>query len=366
MVKTKIDKGLLFLIILLSITSIITIYSANNILPLYLQNLYIKQFLWYILGYIIIIFILKINIEKIYSKSWLIYIIGNILLLLLLFFGKEINGAKCWFQIYGIGTIQPSEFMKISLIIILSNQINKFNKKKESELIFLLKVLIILLPPCILTFLEPDTGNVIIYLLIAVVILLVGGIDIKWFYLLFFILCLIIGTITFLYFIDINSFKELFGDDFFLRINRILDWTKKDGYQLEKSLVSIGSSGFLGNGINKTPLYFPEAQTDFIFAVFASSFGFFGSLILIITLMLFDLKIIEIAKNTKNYKYKYFIAGVISMLIFQQFQNISMTFGIMPITGITLPLISYGGSNLLIFMITMGIILNISKKTTKY
>lgn len=82
--------------------------------------------------------------------------------------------------------------------------------------------------------------------------------------------------------------------------------------------------------------------------------------------MLFDLKIIEIAKNTKNYKYKYFIAGVISMLIFQQFQNIGMTFGIMPITGITLPLISYGGSNLLIFMITMGIILNISKKTTKY
>lgn len=367
MIKTKFDKQLLILLFILSIISILTIYSAQSILPNYLHNLYIKQTLWYILGFITIFLILKLNLNWLYEQIWLFYIIGNILLLLLLLIGKPINGAKCWFQIYGIGSFQPSEFMKIVLIILLANQMNQFNTENKNptvwdEFKFLTKIFLIVSIPSILTFLEPDTGNVLIYFLITLIILLIGGIRYRWFiFLLLIILSIIIGIVG-LYFFDLDIFKSILGDDFFLRINRLLDWSNKDGYQLEKSLVSIGSGGIFGSGIKNVPLYFPESQTDFIFAVFSSSFGFIGSTILLTILVIFDIRIINIAKKTKEKINKYLIAGVIGMLIFQQFQNIAMTFGLMPITGITLPFISYGGSSLILFMIMIGLVLNISTK----
>ena len=372
MTKRNFDKQLLFLLIILSIISILTIYSAQNILPNYLQNLYVKQTLWYILGFLIIIIILKFNINWIFNHIWIFYIIGNLLLLLLLIIGKPINGAKCWFEIYGIGSFQPSEFMKLVLIILLSKEVDNFNKDNKNpsvldEFILLIKIGLIVLVPSILTFLEPDTGNVLIYLLITLIILLISGIRYGWFLCLFFIVASIIIAIVSLYFLDMEAFKSILGDDFFLRINRLLDWSKKDGYQLEKGLVSIGSGGLLGRGIKNVPLYFPEAQTDFIFAVYASSTGFIGSIFLITILTIFALRIRYIATESKNKLNKYFISGVLGILIFQQFQNIAMTFGLMPITGITLPFISYGGSSLILFMIMIGIILNFSaqKKTDK-
>ncbi len=366
MVKMKFDKQLLIILFILAIISILTIYSAQNILPNYLDNLYIKQLLWYILGFFIVFIIMKVNLNWLYDHIWIFYIIGNISLLLLLIFGKPVNGAKCWFQIYGIGSVQPSEFMKLILIILLAREMETFNKENKNpsnldEFKFLVKIFLIVLLPSILTFLEPDTGNVLIYLLITLIVLLVGGIRYRWYLCLLFIIVGVVLGIIGLYFFNLDLFRKILGDDFFLRINRLLDWSNKDGYQLEKGLVSIGSGGLFGTGIKNVPLYFPEAQTDFIFAVFASSFGFLGSIILIILLIAFDIKIINIAKNTKEKINKYFIAGVIGMLIFQQFQNIAMTFGLMPITGITLPFISYGGSSLILFMIMIGIILNISK-----
>ncbi len=366
MVKIKFDKQLLIIFFILAIISILTIYSAQNILPNYLDNLYIKQLLWYILGFFIVFLIMKINLNWLYDHIWIFYIIGNIMLLLLLIVGKPVNGAKCWFQIYGIGSVQPSEFMKLILIILLAKEMEIFNKENKNptnldEFKFLVKVLLIVLIPSVLTFLEPDTGNVLIYFLITMIILLVGGIRYRWYLFLVFIIAGVVLAIIGLYFFNLDLFKKILGDDFFLRVNRLLDWSNKDGYQLEKGLVSIGSGGLFGTGIKNVPLYFPEAQTDFIFAVYASSFGFIGSIILIALLIAFDIKLINIAKNTKEKINKYFIAGVIGMLIFQQFQNIGMTFGLMPITGITLPFISYGGSSLILFMIMIGIILNISK-----
>ena len=161
-------------------------------------------------------------------------------------------------------------------------------------------------------------------------------------------------------------FINIFGTDFFLRIDRLLDWSDKSGFQLQNGLVSIGSSGFLGHGFKNTPLYFPEPQTDFIFAVYASNFGFIGTILLLSLILFFDIKLIIIAKKNKSNINKYVITGIIGMLIYQQFQNIGMTFGLMPITGITLPFISYGGSSLLSYMIMAGIIFNISNEQLRY
>ena len=167
----KFDKTIIISIFIFAIISIISIYSSQTILKKEYQDLAIKQTMWYLIGSIIVILIIKIKNNFILKHIWIIYILGNISLLGLLFFGTPINDAKCWYTIKGIGTIQPSEFMKIILILTLSKMIHNFQEKHNNpsikeEFIFLIKIGIIVLIPCILTFLQPDTGVVLIYLLI--------------------------------------------------------------------------------------------------------------------------------------------------------------------------------------------------------
>ena len=369
--KYKIDIWLLIPLVLMAIISIITIMSATKILPSYMNDIVIKQIIWYMFGFSFIFLVMTLGNEFIYRNIWIFYIIGIISLIALLLFTSPINDAKCWFTIPGIGTIQPSEFMKIILIITLGSMIHKFHLKYDKptikqEFIFLLKVICIVLIPSILTFMQPDTGVVIIYLLIALIMLFVSGIRYRWFALLFGILLILLSFIISIYFINNDLFIKIFGTNFFLRIDRLLDWSNKSGYQLENGMSAIGSGGLFGFGIFNTPIYFPEPQTDFIFAVYASNFGFIGSIILITIITFFNIKIINLAGKTNNFQNKYVLAGILGMLIYQQFQNISMTFGLMPITGITLPFISHGGSSLLSYMIMAGIIFNISNETIRY
>lgn len=369
--KYKVDKGIIIPIIIFAIISLITIKSATSLLPTYQSDLMIKQLMWYIVGFLLAYFVMFIGNQFIYRNIWILYGIGIISLIALLLFGTPINEAKCWFSIPHIGTIQPSEFMKIILIITIGSMIHKFNEDFQNptlkeEFYFLIKVGIIVLIPSILTFLQPDTGVVLIYLLITVVMLFIGGIRYRWFIILFSVLALAIGSVLIIYFIDTDLFVNIFGTDFFLRVDRLLDWSNKSGYQLENGINAIGSGGFFGNGFNQTPIYFPEPQTDFIFAVYASNFGFLGSILLLILIIFFDIKLILTALKSKNEINKYIIAGIVGMLIYQQLQNIGMTFGLMPITGITLPFISYGGSSLLSYMIMAGIIFNISNESLRY
>ena len=367
--KYKVDKWLLLILLSFVIISLITIGSAQNLISN--DNLVIKQLLWYIAGFITIYFIMFIGNKFIYKNIWIFYILGVLSLILLLLFASPINNAKCWFSIPGIGTIQPSEFMKIILIITLAVMIKKFNDEHYNpsvldEFKFLMKVILVVLIPSILTFLQPDTGVVLIYLLITIVMLFISGIRYRWFVILFSIILLFLLIIVGTYFIDTDLFIKIFGTDFFLRIDRLLDWSTSSGYQLENGLTSIGAGGLFGMGVNNTPIYFPEPQTDFIFAVFANNFGFIGVIILLFIIAIFDIKLVFLAIKNTNLENKYVIAGIVGMLIYQQLQNIGMTFGLMPITGITLPFISYGGSSLLSYMIMMGIIFNISNETLRY
>lgn len=370
--KYKVDKGILIPMILFAIISVVTIYSAQSLLGADMQNLALKQVVWYILGFGIAYFIMFIGNDFIYRNIWILYGIGVLSLLGLFFFGTSINEARCWYTLpWNLGTIQPSEFMKIILIMTLGSMIQKFHENFDhpsvmEEFRFLVKVGIVVGIPSSLTFLQPDTGVVLIYLLITVVMLFISGIRYRWFAFLFGIAALAVAVILGIYFINQDLFVKIFGTSFFLRVDRLLDWSSGSGYQLENGISAIGSGGLFGNGFNQTPVYFPEPQTDFIFAVFGSNFGFIGSLALISLLIFFNVKLIMIAlKNNSNIN-KYVIGGIVGMLIYQQFQNIGMTIGLMPITGITLPFISYGGSSLLSYMIMVGIIFNISNETLRY
>lgn len=341
----------IFLIIFF-IISITTIYSAQGILANSYKNLYIKQIIWYLIGFIIMFLIKKIGKAYFYKIVFFFYIILNILLLGLLFFGKYVNGARCWYNIFGFG-FQPSEFMKIVLIILNSLIVNNYNKNPQNDFGLIIKLFIITLIPSILTFLEPDTGNVIIYLIIMISYLFIAKINYKWYIYFFLIILFFILSLIILYYYFNSIFIKIFGS-FSLRLNRILSWKNSSGYQFENGIASIGSSFIFGHGFRNTPLYFPEAGTDYIFAVFASNYGFIGSLFLIILITIFDIKLVNLAFK-KHGCTKYLIVGLVSMLLYQQLQNIGMTLGLVPITGITLPFISYGGSSLISYFILLGL-----------
>lgn len=369
--KFKLNKSLIICVFIFMIISIVTIYSAMTYLPDYLGNLAFKQFMWYLVGFFMIIIVNKILVENIYHFNWYIYVTSILLLAILLVIGEPINGSKCWFTIPKIGSIQPSEFTKISLILTISiitenwaKKIRKVPTLKE-EIILLAKIFIIWLIPSFLTFLEPDTGAVFIYSIIVIAILFVSPLRKRWFILAMILIGIGLGSFLFLYFLKKDIFVNIFGTELFYRIDRLLDWKNGTGMQLENSLTSIGSSSILGHGYNKTPIYFPESGTDFIFAVYASNFGLLGSIFLIAIILYFDITIIKIAKNASNITEKFTAVGILGILVYQQIQNIGMTLGILPITGITLPFISYGGSSLLSYMLMIGILLNIHNDTYK-
>lgn len=359
--KINLDKTLILYVSIFAIISLISIYSASIYLSKTLGNLVLKQAMWYAVGILFIFIIYKLKISFFIKISPYIYLFNVILLLGLLFVGPVINGSRCWYIIEGIGSFQPSEFMKISLVLIEAYIIDKFsskekNAKNEFKLIAL--IFIVFLIPSILTFLEPDTGAVIIYFIITLLMLFISGIRLRWFIIGISMLIIIVASFLIFFFLKQDLFIKIFGSDFFYRIDRVINWQNGSGMQLENSLAAIGSSGILGHGFNKTPIYFPEAGTDFIFSVYASNFGLIGSCIFILLVVLFDIHLIKVGMSSKSI-YKYIISGILGIFIYQQIQNISMTLGLLPITGITLPFISYGGSSLLSYMILIGFVISI-------
>ena len=360
-----IDRFIFFTLFIFYIISIISIKSASSYLSSSLGNLIIKQSIWYIIGLLLIFVILKFDNKFFYKYSFHIYIINCLLLLGLLFFAPSINGSKCWYNIFGF-SFQPSEFMKISLILVYSKVIGEFNKKRKitfkDEIMLLLKIFVILLIPSILTFLEPDTGAIIIYFIITFFCLFISKIRIRWFIILFSFILILASFFFYFYFYEQDIFINILGNDFFYRMDRIVNWRNRSGMQLENSMAAISASGMFGFGFNNTPIYFPEAGTDFIFGVFASNFGFLGSSFFIIFLVLFDIYLINLCNKRINYKDKTLLIGIVGIIFYQQIQNISMTIGLLPITGITLPFISYGGSSLISYMILIGLVINITKE----
>lgn len=333
-------------------------------------NLVLKQTIWYFIGGLVILIIYKLGNKFLYQATWGLYIIGIISLILLLFLGKPINNSRCWFVIPGIGSVQPSEFMKLFIMLALGNLIYQFRKEKtaptiKEEFVFILKTGCIILIPAILTFFTArywGSNHLFDY---------IYGNDvfiwhrIRWFLIALGICLLGVFLVGGIYFFNEELFVQVFGTSFYYRLERLFMWKDGVGLQLENAISAIGSSGLFGYGFKKTPIYFPEAATDFIFAVYASNFGLIGVTILLILFLLFDYYIISLMRKKNNNQSKYILAGILGMLLFQQVQNIGMTIGLLPITGITLPFISYGGSSLISYMIIIGIIINIASEKNK-
>lgn len=342
---------------IIMIISLLNMQNAKALSTLYEHNL-IKQIIFFGIGIILVIIINKININTILKYSKYYYYISVLLLVLVLFFGKNINGSTAWFD-FKLFSFQPSELVKLTLTLYLSNIV--LVNKPDFKLI--LKVVIITLIPSILVFLEPDTGAIIFYFLIAITVLLVAGVKKYWFVIFGIIIILLLGTFILLYIYNQEILINLIGTSFFYRVERLITFSTESSYQLENAIIAMGSASVFGSGLNKVSLYIPEAPTDFIFAFNISNFGIISGIIVILCYLLIDIFLINKYLTVKQKQIKLVLISFISIFFFQQFINIGMNLGLLPIIGIPLPFLSYGGSTIIIYFMFLGIILNILNKS---
>ena len=350
------ENILLFIpLLVIIIGSFLIMYQTRFISSIY-QNHLFKQILWILIGLGIIFLLQKVKIRFILNNSFYFYLLTIILLILVLFFGKEINGAKAWFNLRFFN-LQPSEIAKVGILLYLSKIGEDFHNHHLSELTYLFKSLLIVLIPSFLVFLEPDTGAIIMYFALLLGVLLFSGIKKRWFIIGFILLSTIIVSFIYLYFAKQDFLIDLIGTGLIYRIERILSFKNGSSMQLNNALITIGNAGLLGHGILKDILYVPEFPTDFAFTLGVSIWGFLGTILILFSYFLINLFFIKKLFKVKEKISKTFISAFLVMFIWQQIENIGMNLGLLPIMGIPLPFLSYGGSNLITYFIFLGIIL---------
>ncbi len=379
----QVDYTLLFILFLMAIVSCVAIDSSQPFLPEKLKsiNFVAQQIKWYVIGAVAIVITMILDFDRFKMISWYLYGFGLILLL-----GLELNfpsalvetrkGATSWYSLPGIGTFQPSELVKIILIIVLSKIVAEHREKYpintvKDDFLLLGKIFLTAAPPIYLLTKQPDMGMTMVFMAIMGSLILVAGI--KWRIIFGFLFTGIFSVSVFVYIYF--AFPEFFRtyiikQDY--QLNRFYGWlapeqhSSEQGFQLLRSLLAIGSGQLRGKGYQNSEVIIPEGHTDFIFAVIAEQFGFIGASIVISLFFLLIYRLIHAALESHDPFGSYLCAGVIGMITFQVFQNIGMSIQLLPITGLPLPFISYGGSSLATYMIAIGIVLNVRSRTRKY
>ena len=358
--KKNISLYLFLITITLVIFGIIMIYSASSIWAEYKFNdafKYVKhQTIFASLGIFLIIILRNVNYRFYFKNSSTIFVVCIILLVLVLIpgIGSVRNGSRSWFGIGSFG-VQPSEAVKISLIILTSKYLsksNKFTKDLKKGVIPILAVLFFVFG---LVMLQPDFGTGMIIVLSILALLFVAGVNMK-----FFIGLGILGVIGIIGLIIIAPYRMD-------RITSFVDpWSDPlgTGFQIIQSLYAIGPGGLLGMGFLKSrqkQFYLPEPQTDFIFSIISEEFGVLG-IIIVVSLFIMLLYLgFKISINAKDEFAKYLSFGLTFQILVQAIMNLAVVIGLIPVTGVTLPFLSYGGSSLLISMVSVGILLSIEK-----
>ena len=342
------------------IISLLMIYSSSYVWAEYKFNnsfkYVINQSFFYIISWIVLFFISRIDCKVYYKNASLILLISIIMLMVVLIPGIGIirNGSRSWFGI-GQFSIQPSEFSKIAMIIFTAKYLEKSNKFLKDYKKGVIPIIIILSLVFGLIMLEPDFGTGMIVVLTIIALLFISGVNMK-----FFIVLSIIGIIGIIGLIIIAPYR-------LARITSFINpWSDPlgTGFQIIQSLYAIGPGGLFGVGFlnsRQKAFYLPEPQTDFIFSIIAEEFGLFGTFVIIIIFCIILTNCFIISLKQTNLFKKYLVFGLTFQLLIQVIMNLAVVIGLIPVTGVTLPFLSYGGSSLLTSSIGIGIILGISK-----
>jgi len=361
----KVDIEYYFLFILTLILSIIGLImissSSDSIGERYFNDPYWfirRQLIWWAISFIFFILASRINYhyyKGFFSNSVIVILI--VLLALVLIFGTEIGGSKRWLSLWFF-SIQPSEFVKIALVILFSSNLDRKYKDNKHIKNIVFPSFFILCVVAILIFLEPDLGSVIVIGLIIFIVLFVGGLKFKHLFGLGFIGLAV--TVSFLFLEDYRI------ERIFAFINGIRE-SGEVNFQISQSLIALGSGNLTGLGLHNSVQkysYLPEAHTDFIFAIVGEELGLAGTILIVILFILFMFFGIRVCIKTKDYFGRVMAAGLTSIIIVPAIINISVVIGMIPVKGLALPFISFGGSSLLTSMISVGILLNISRHNT--
>ncbi|MBS4173977.1 FtsW/RodA/SpoVE family cell cycle protein [Bacillus sp. FJAT-49736] len=378
----RLDPTIVFIIIMLALLSIVFIHSSQQTGQYGHDNFALKQGINYLIGFTLLFFMAYLDPDQIQRLGWILYIIGfsSIIILALPLpdtIAHPILGAKRWYQIPLLGSIQPSEFFKIPLLIVTANIAMNHNEVYEqrtmhSDLWLIGKIFLVTIPPSIFVYQQPDTGMVFLYLASISSIIFLSGINKKLIVGLIIIPSLLVSGLVYIYFIHPDIlYKDLIPMLKPHQQERVIGWLEPDqnpnqGYQTKKAILAVGSGELYGKGIGHGDVYIPEKHTDFIFATVAEEGGFVGASLVICLFFLLIYRLTSIGVKTKTPFGTYFCIGVVAELSLQIFQNIGMMVGIMPVKGISLPFLTYGGSSLFSNMLLFGIALSIHKMYGKY
>ena len=347
----NIDWLLLVAVFLLVCLGLTSLYSLGLSEPEKDFGLLNRQVLSSVFGFIMLFVFVFLDYRWLNSLSIIFYIVSVLLLLLVLFLGTNLQGTTGWF-VFGNFSFQPIELVKLSVIILLARCFSNWSHEKYTLRLWL-KTFLIILPVCILLLLQPDFGSMIIILFVWFGLLFLSGISKKNF-LIFLLILILISSI---------------GWQFILRDyqqNRILSFLNPQndplgiGYNTRQSIIAVGSGGLFGRGLGlgtQSQLHFlPVSEADFIFSSLAEELGFFGILFIFVLYFFIFYRLFKIIKKTTNDFALLLVSGFCLMFFSQVLINIGMTIGLLPVTGLPLPFVSYGGSFLLISLISIGII----------
>ena len=366
----KLDHTLLAVVALILIFSLITIYSATKDDEL-LKNDFVKQIINIAIGLVAMVIMLNINYEDLLKHMKLLYILNLVILGAVIFMGDSSLGAQRWIEI-GPFRFQPSEFAKLIIIVSFAVFLNsrQGKLKKFRDLIPCFAFIGI---PTLLILKQPDLGTSLVFMAIMFGMLFAAGAR-PW-----LLASLIAGSLAFVclwiwahFWLADNYAYNLWIPLKDYQLNRLtiflnpwVDW-HGDGYHVIQSQIAIGQGGFLGRGLFQGSQthgsFLPIQDTDFIFSVVGEELGFVGAVTLLFLFFILIYRCIYIAVNAKDNFGYLLTTGVISMLAFHILVNVGMTTGIMPVTGIPLPMFSYGGSNMITNLAALGLLLNINMK----
>lgn len=359
MMKKNYTTHLFILTITLVIIGLLSIYSASNVIALdRYDNSYhflIRQSIFAVIGIIMMVLASRFNYQtyKLYATKLFIACVILLILVIIPGIGKESGGARSWIG-FGPFQFQPSEFMKIAIIVLVS----KFIASYYTEMKYITNVVyvaIVLMFVFGLIMLQPDFGTGMVIILASVILLFISGLDLKY-----FVYAFVIGILGITGLIISAPYR-------LRRIFAFLDpWSDPlgAGFQIIQSLYAIAPGGLFGVGYNNSIqkfFYLPEPHNDFIFAIVLEELGFIGGGLILGIYSLFLYLCFKISFDQEELFGKFLALGLTSIIFIQFFINISVVIGIIPVTGVTLPFLSYGGSSLIVTLFSVGIILNVSK-----
>ena len=344
----ELDRVLMVCVLLLVAFGILSVFSAGAGRMGRGCDFALRQLLWMAAGGAALFFVVAVGYRRLLDMAYPVYGLTLFLLLLTVFLAPRIKGAQSWLSL-GFFRFQPSEFAKISLILVLSKWLSRY---PPLNLKAFLAGLGVAAPAVLLVLAQPDAGSALVYLVITFGMLFIAGTPLRY---LGTLAGLGIGAAPFLWFF-LKEYQKL-------RLLVFLDPMRDPlgaGYNVIQSRIAVGSGGFWGKGfmqgMQSKLRFLPEPHTDFIFSVYSEEFGFWGtSLLLILFAVLFS-RIVAAGLRSRDRRCKILVSGVAVWIWFQMFESIGMSIGLMPVTGLPLPFLSYGGSALLSIFIALGLV----------